>query len=208
MAIAKGVQTQFAVALEALRQAAPSLPGALSDLVGQILDQAQDLNPRIVALASRAVGAQRTRIHGDLHLGQVLIASGDVTIIDFEGEPAKPLEQRRAKLLPLRDVAGMLRSFDYAAARVGRDPPTRAPSAQAKAHAGLERFRALAAEAFLAGYVESGGQIDVPLLDLLQLEKASYEVVYEAANRPDWLEVPLRGLAAIAERLLAKESGQ
>jgi maltose alpha-D-glucosyltransferase/alpha-amylase len=138
----------------------------------------------------------------------VLIASGDVMIIDFEGEPAKPVGQRRAKGLPLRDVAGMLRSFDYAAAKVGRDLPTGSPSALAKAQAGLERFRTLAADAFVAGYADGGGEIDGPLLDLLQLEKASYEVVYEAANRPDWLEVPLRGLAAIAQRLLAQEIGR
>jgi maltose alpha-D-glucosyltransferase/alpha-amylase len=205
MVIAQSVQAQLASALDALSQAAPSLPPELSDRIGRLLQQADALNPRIVALASTAVGAQRIRIHGDLHLGQVLIASGDVMIIDFEGEPAKSLDQRRAKRLPLRDVAGMLRSFDYAAAMVGRDLPTSAPSAQAKAHAGLERFRILAAEAFLGGYAEGGGEIDLPLLDLLQLEKASYEVVYEAANRPDWLEVPLRGLAAIAERLLAQE---
>jgi maltose alpha-D-glucosyltransferase/alpha-amylase len=208
MAIAEAVQAQFAAALEALRQAAPSLPPEISDLVAQLVEQAHNLSPRIVALGSAAVGSQRTRIHGDLHLGQVLIASGDVMIIDFEGEPAKPLEQRRAKQLPLRDLAGMLRSFDYAAAMVGRDLPTSAPAALAKAQAGLERFRTLSAEAFLAGYAEGGGQIDVPLLDLLQLEKASYEVVYEAANRPGWLEVPLRGLVALAERLLAREIGQ
>jgi maltose alpha-D-glucosyltransferase/alpha-amylase len=208
IALAETVQTQVSSALEALRQAAPSLPPELSDLAGQLFDKAHDLSARIVALASTSVGAQRTRIHGDLHLGQVLIAGGDVMIIDFEGEPARPLEQRRAKQLPLRDVAGMLRSFDYAAARVGRDLPTTAPSAQAKAHAGLERFRSLAAEAFLAGYAEGGGQIDGPLLDLLQLEKSAYEVVYEAANRPDWIEVPLRGLAALAQRLLAEEPGQ
>jgi maltose alpha-D-glucosyltransferase/alpha-amylase len=207
-AIADGVQTQFAAALDALRQATPWLPPEMSDLVAQLLEQAKGLNPRIAAVASTAVGAQRTRIHGDLHLGQVLIASGDVMIIDFEGEPAKPLEQRRAKQLPLRDVAGMLRSFDYAAAKVSRDLPATEPSALAKAQAGLERFRILSATAFLAGYAEGGGVIDVSLLDLLQLQKASYEVVYEAANRPDWLEVPLRGLVVIAERLLGPERGR
>jgi maltose alpha-D-glucosyltransferase/alpha-amylase len=208
MAIAEAVQIQLVAALEALRQAAPSLPPESSDLAGQLLERADDLPPRIAALAATAVGAQRTRIHGDLHLGQVLVAGGDVMIIDFEGEPAKPLAQRRAKQLPLRDVAGMLRSFDYAAARVGRDLPTTAPSGRTKAAARLERFRILAAESFLRGYADGGGLIDEPLLRLLQLEKAAYEVVYEAANRPDWLAVPLRGLANLASGLLARESDQ
>jgi maltose alpha-D-glucosyltransferase/alpha-amylase len=208
MALAELVQNQFASALAALSQAAPSLPLEVRDLVAQLSDKANEVNHRIAALASTAIGAQRTRIHGDLHLGQVLVAGGDVMIIDFEGEPAKPLDQRRSKQLPLRDVAGMLRSFDYAAAWVSRDLPTSASSTEVKIQAGLERFRTLAAEAFLAGYGEGGGEVDAPLLDLLQLEKASYEVTYEAANRPDWLEVPLRGLAALAERLLAREAGQ
>jgi maltose alpha-D-glucosyltransferase/alpha-amylase len=203
-----GAQGQLDAALDALGRAAPSLPPGLGEVAGELMAHADRLSSRIVALASTAIGAQRTRIHGDLHLGQVLVAGADVMIIDFEGEPAKPLEQRRAKQLPLRDVAGMLRSFDYAAAMVGRDLAASGPSSQAKAEAGLERFRTLSAEAFLAGYAEGRGEIASPLLDLLQLEKAAYEVVYEAANRPSWLEVPLRGLASIATRVLTQESGQ
>jgi maltose alpha-D-glucosyltransferase/alpha-amylase len=208
LALADAVRTQLASALKALGQAAPSLAPDLADLSRPLLDHADDLKACIGALAATAVGAARIRIHGDLHLGQVLVTRGDVVIIDFEGEPTRPLAQRRAKHLPLRDVAGMLRSFDYAAARVGHELATRAPDALAKAQEELERFRALSAQAFVAGYREGGGEIDGSLLDLLQLEKACYEVVYEAANRPDWLEVPLRGLAAIAKRLLAREGDQ
>ena len=209
-ALGQAVQHQLAEAFRQIRQARSALPQELAELAGRLLDQADALTPRIAALASGAVGLQRTRIHGDLHLGQVLIASGDVMIIDFEGEPAKPLDQRRAKHLPLRDVAGVLRSFDYAAAKVGRDVPTSALSPQAvvTADAGLQRFRTVSAQAFLAGYAEGGGEAAPGLLDLLQLEKAAYEVVYEAANRPDWLDVPLRGLATIADRILALELGQ
>jgi maltose alpha-D-glucosyltransferase/alpha-amylase len=204
-ALAEAVRRQLAAALEHLHRAAPALEPALGELATRLTTQADALNARIAGLSTGAVGALRTRIHGDLHLGQVLIASADVVIIDFEGEPAKPLDQRRAKQLPLRDVAGVLRSFDYAAGKVGRDLATLGPSQLAKAQAALERFRTISAEAFLAGYAEGGGGIDPALLDLLQLEKAAYEVVYEAANRPDWLDVPLRGLATLAERLLAEE---
>jgi maltose alpha-D-glucosyltransferase / alpha-amylase len=170
---------------------------------------------RLPDLADLVVGATLTRIHGDLHLGQVLVCNGDVAIIDFEGEPAKPVETRRGKDHPLRDVAGMIRSFDYAAAVVKR-------RAQAShAHLGdeqvgtfLESFVTRATDSFLAGYREAvaSGDTDVPsavnmeLLDLFLIEKAAYEVVYEAANRPTWIDVPLHGLASRTRHLLGIEA--
>jgi maltose alpha-D-glucosyltransferase/alpha-amylase len=158
-------------------------------------------------LASQGVGSPVTRIHGDLHLGQVLVANGDVHIIDFEGEPAKPLEQRRAKNSRSRDVAGMLRSFDYAAAVVDRKSrESHAHLPEARRVAFLESFVARATESFLAGYREAVGPVDQALLDLFLLEKAAYEIVYEAANRPTWIDVPLRGLARVAESLLHAEA--
>ncbi len=162
-------------------------------------------------LAAKGRGTPVTRIHGDLHLGQVLVANGDVFIIDFEGEPAKPLEQRRAKNSAWRDVAGMLRSFDYAAAVVDRKSrESHAHLAEARRTAFLESFVARATEAFLTGYRTTVGQADSPadhpLLQLFLLEKAAYEVVYEATNRPTWIDVPLRGLARIANSLLQTEA--
>jgi maltose alpha-D-glucosyltransferase / alpha-amylase len=162
-------------------------------------------------LAAKGRGSQVTRIHGDLHLGQVLVANGDVFIIDFEGEPAKPLEQRRAKNSPWRDVAGMLRSFDYAAAVVDRKSrESHAHLPETRRTAFLEGFVARATEAFLTGYRTTVGQTDSPadhpLLQLFLLEKAAYEVVYEATNRPTWIDVPLRGLARIANSLLHTEA--
>jgi len=152
------------------------------------------LPDNLQAMTRRLIGATLTRIHGDLHLGQILVANGDIFLIDFEGEPAKPVDARLAKDHRLRDVAGMVRSFDYAAAMVRRR------SAASHAHLGddligqyLDRFREQAVAAFLAGYREKM-DVDDQLLTLFLIEKAAYEVVYEAANRPTWIDVPLHGL--------------
>ncbi|MFD1330523.1 maltose alpha-D-glucosyltransferase [Methylopila musalis] len=156
-------------------------------------------------LAASGVGSTVSRIHGDLHLGQILVAGDDVVFIDFEGEPARPLEERRAKASPLRDVAGVLRSFDYAAAMVGRNVQASAHVTGDRRDDFVERFRSDAAESFLAAYRQAlaaaGGALSADLLDMFLIEKAAYEIGYEAANRPTWIDVPLGGLAAIVERL-------
>jgi maltose alpha-D-glucosyltransferase / alpha-amylase len=160
-------------------------------------------------LARSAAGALKTRVHGDFHLGQVLVAQGDAVIVDFEGEPARSLEERRAKGSPLRDVAGLLRSFDYAAAMAASTEAAGAPAERRVAL--IQRWQQDSMRAFLDAYhaVEAAAErrwvpagAEAALLDLFLLEKAAYEVRYEAANRPDWIGVPLRGLAAIAERLV------
>jgi maltose alpha-D-glucosyltransferase / alpha-amylase len=148
----------------------------------------------------------KIRTHGDYHLGQVLWAEGDFYILDFEGEPARPLEERRRKESPMKDVAGMLRSFSYAA------------YAALFAHSGgraeeLARLEPWAAAwqrwtgaAFLSGYLSTAGAAPfVPadsvqaaaLLQLFVLDKALYELNYELNNRPDWARIPLRGLAEL-----------
>jgi maltose alpha-D-glucosyltransferase/alpha-amylase len=131
--------------------------------------------------------------------------NGDVAIIDFEGEPAKPIEMRRGKSSRLRDVAGMIRSFDYAAAVVQRRSlATHAHLADTRIDFFLDGFVRRAAEAFLAGYNEVLGQPDARetgLLELFEVEKAAYEIAYEAANRPAWVDVPLQGLAQLIARL-------
>ncbi|MDR3532134.1 MAG: maltose alpha-D-glucosyltransferase [Rhodopila sp.] len=170
---------------------------------------------RLPALAGMVRGTTLTRIHGDLHLGQVLVCNGDVVIIDFEGEPAKPVELRRAKDHPLRDVAGMIRSFDYAAAVVKRrSQASHAHLAEEHVAGFLDSFVERATGAFLAGYREAiasqGEQAPVTvtaaLLDLFLIEKAAYEVTYEAANRPAWIDVPLHGLARRVRHLLGIEA--
>ena len=155
-------------------------------------------------MARSAHGATLTRIHGDLHLGQVLVANGDVYIIDFEGEPSKPVAQRRAKNHRLRDVAGMIRSFDYAGAVVKRKSlANQAHVADPSRDAFLDSFVERATQCFLSGYHEAFPPQDEPreqnLLRLFLIEKAAYEVAYEAANRPTWIDVPLHGLAQLID---------
>ena len=144
-----------------------------------------------LAKINEPVPAQR--VHGDYHLGQVMRTETGWIILDFEGEPASPLSQRRARSSPMRDVAGMLRSFDYAA------------RFQLLNHPDAERLQGVAREwirrnsaAFCAGYPEAGGPDPVAnevLLRAFQLDKAVYEVMYEARHRPSWLQIPLESLA-------------
>ena len=133
----------------------------------------------------RASGALSSRIHGDYHLGQLLVTESGFAIIDFEGEPARSLAQRRAPASPLRDVAGMLRSLDYAARTAERE------------HGGVDLSAWLddARAAFLTAY---GDVADPDLLRAFEIEKACYEVRYEANHRPDWLWLPLEALERLA----------
>jgi maltose alpha-D-glucosyltransferase/alpha-amylase len=152
-------------------------------------------------------GTLMTRIHGDFHLGQVLVASADAYIIDFEGEPTRSLAERRRKASPLRDVAGLLRSIDYAAATT-LDPKNVLASrvSPGRRQRLVTRLREGAEKAFLGAYREAAGELagkaNGGLLDFFLIEKAAYEVNYEAANRPSWLTIPVSGLARIANRLL------
>lgn len=174
------------------------LAQAVGSLRGEAHDRLVRLAPAVRARFADTFGAASgearvTRIHGDYHLGQLLARpDGGLSIIDFEGEPARPLAERRAPSSPLRDVAGMLRSLDYAArtaaARDGGFDP--------------DRWMAMAREAFIDAYGGIGAD-DAPLLDAFELEKACYEVRYEASNRPEWLWLPL----AAVERLAAPGTG-
>lgn len=145
------------------------------------------------AAASAADWPELQRVHGDLHLGQVLdVPQRGWVVLDFEGEPLRPMTERRALDIAARDVAGMLRSFDYAAGTVAR-------AAIADEHA--HRWAAASRSAFLAGYRDAGGvSVDPVLLRALELDKAVYEAVYEIRNRPEWLPIPL----AAVERLTAR----
>jgi len=199
-ALAADVSADVEAALA--RVAAAGLDGEAAEWLA---GHAPALLARIRAVAADAVGQRVTRIHGDLHLGQVLVTGGDVMIIDFEGQPAKPLAERRAKDLPLRDVAGILRSFDYATAVADRSRPPGPDTEALRAERRYVRFCTDARATFLDAYREARGEDPDPaLLDLLLVAKAAYEVGYEAANRPDWIEVPVDGLYRAARRLVGE----
>jgi maltokinase len=150
----------------------------------------------VIAAARTATWPDLQRIHGDFHLGQVLGVGDKWVIVDFEGEPLRPMPERSAPDLPLRDVAGMLRSFDYVAGAVLLYATSSGPGGEKPALSPLEWART-ARIAFLAGYSEAG-TADLAgnrgLLDALELDKALYEAVYEARNRPDWLGIPVEAV--------------
>jgi len=207
-AVVDQIDSAFAL-LRAAKEWPDPETGRMAD---SLLAQEDELRHAVQMLAAAGTHALSTRVHGDFHLGQVLVVQGDAYIIDFEGEPARPMAERRRKSSPLRDVAGLLRSFDYAAATAA--PGRVAASAQADERRVLllERFRDGAGAAFLQAYRDVLGTAErrwvppaaeQPLLDLFLIDKAAYEIRYEAANRPTWLGIPVRGLHAIAARLLA-----
>jgi maltose alpha-D-glucosyltransferase/alpha-amylase len=155
-----------------------------------LLSQRAKLLAFIDACAAPKAAALKTRHHGDYHLGQVLIANNDFVIIDFEGEPSRPLEDSRRKHSPLRDVAGMLRSFSYA-------KWTAMDRAEAKDATGLDAWENEVRRAFLDAYAEVSGislEDSSGLLRLFELEKVLYELRYEINNRPAWIHVPLAGV--------------
>ncbi len=198
-------------ALDVLERHLGAIDAAEQQIATSVLAQRDKLLSSIGYMADLAEGSLITRIHGDLHLGQVLVAHDDAYIIDFEGEPARPLEERRAKDSPLRDVAGMLRSFDYAYAKIeeAQGGYSEADSA-GKGHQVVEQYLLRGRQVFLNAYWQA--TLELPhewqkangaaaAVDLFVLEKTAYEIAYEAANRPAWLGVPLRGLAAIVDQL-------
>lgn len=165
------------------------------------------IEKRLSRFVGRPIDVARIRIHGDYHLGQVLHASRDFVIIDFEGEPARPLSERRTKRLALLDVAGMLRSFHYAAetARISASS-TRGLSSQALRPAARYWQRYVSA-AFLQSYFSTAGRAPfLPegredleiLLDACLLQKVTYELEYEFNHRPDWVSIPLDGILDVA----------
>lgn len=182
----------------------------LSDDARAAADVVLDAKDKLLARADAASGLKpsggQSRIHGDYHLGQVLMVQADVMIIDFEGEPRRSLDQRRAKTSPLRDVAGMLRSIDYAAAAV-LDPQGGAgeagnEGAGTRARLWRELTTRHYVEAYEAAIAGSPTHPDDPafaraLLDMFVIQKAAYEVAYELSNRPDWVAIPLRGLISL-----------
>ncbi|MDO9521183.1 MAG: maltose alpha-D-glucosyltransferase [Pseudohongiella sp.] len=162
-------------------------------------------------LADETIGGALIRVHGDLHLGQILVVQDDAYFIDFEGEPDRPLAQRRARHSPYKDVAGILRSFDYAAATAHQDfsDADRSAEAEQARQSVLTSYLEKSTEMFLDAYrlatdemphdwkSRQGGSA---ALLLFSIEKACYEIMYEVAHRPGWVEIPLRGLLNLSQQ--------
>jgi maltokinase len=181
---------------EQIEQVFLDLPHDAPD-VEPIVGRGEEVRDRLRLLSKLGAGGKVIRHHGDLHLGQTLLAPTGWVILDFEGEPARPLLERRRKRSPLRDVAGMLRSFAYAASASELQNGVRAP----------EGWEERARTEFLAGYLDTVDQTLLPhgenaartLLSIFELEKAVYELRYELNNRPDWVAIPVAGIARLLE---------
>ncbi|HET7411828.1 MAG TPA: phosphotransferase, partial [Pararhizobium sp.] len=191
-----------------LRTARPGLSEAAAEKAGRLLELEDRLGERLKAFAKIKTAGGRSRIHGDFHLGQVLVAQNDVMFIDFEGEPRRSLTERRAKASPLRDVAGMLRSFDYAAAtaldRHLEHYAATSEAALARTRAWLDHTNREFLSAYMAGMMVApifprDEEAARNLIDLFVLQKAMYEIGYELANRPGWVSIPLDGAITLLE---------
>ncbi len=186
------------VLLEDLQRWSSSITGELgvtlnaAAAVPELAARREELVARAHRLATAEPSGEKTRVHGDLHLGQVLRTEAGWLVFDFEGEPARSYAQRREKHSPLKDVAGMLRSFAYAAASAAREGGKSVPVAPVR-------------EAFLEGYLAAArsasflprGELFKTLLDALEFEKLLYELRYELQNRPEWVQIPANALLSL-----------
>jgi maltose alpha-D-glucosyltransferase/alpha-amylase len=215
VAEADRIDAQLTVTLATLKRDIPQLTETTADNAAFVLSRRLELHARARAIASATPisAGQRIRIHGDYHLGQLLRSRGGYIILDFEGEPARPLAERRAKQSPLKDVAGMLRSFSYAAqAGLNAFTQRRPPNSPQDAH-NLEAWATLWQSAvsaeFLNAYnstinTQNPNLIPTPhesqlLLDAYLLEKSLYELLYELDNRPTWVRIPLAGILTLLQ---------
>jgi len=190
---------------EALKHAQSGLPDELQSLSESVLEKNGQALSLFGEIRGRRFGGQRIRVHGDYHLGQVLRTGSDFAIIDFEGEPARPASERRLKRSPLRDVAGMLRSFDYAT-RVALTTGIEGGVIRSEDAEALSPWAQFWSDWVSATFVRSyldmvDGSPLLPaadeqslLLNIFLLEKAIYELGYELNNRPSWSHIPMRGI--------------
>jgi maltose alpha-D-glucosyltransferase/alpha-amylase len=191
---------------DVLRDSVARLPDEFLDLSGMVLARRKQILESFRYATDGDVRAKRTRIHGDYHLGQVLRVRTDFLILDFEGEPARPMEERRQKQSPLKDVAGMLRSFSYAAYAALMHYTARRPEDFEKLQPWARLWEQSTAAEFLRAYLETVGGADFlpavedelrALLTIYWLDKALYELSYELNNRPAWVRIPLMGILSL-----------
>ncbi|MBD3299699.1 MAG: phosphotransferase, partial [candidate division Zixibacteria bacterium] len=214
--IYQSMRSQAKRSLELLRKSTSSIPSDARPVANQVLDAESSLIKLFEALRKRKLSAARIRTHGDFHLGQLLFTGKDFVIMDFEGEPTRSISERRLKRSPLRDVAGMLRSFHYAVAMArsrmitsdsGTSPATNPEDQERLEHWGRYWYAWVSA-VYLKSYLATCDKDTfLPktqeelkmLLDAYLLEKAIYEVVYELNNRPQWVRIPLEGILSLLE---------
>ncbi|ODS52892.1 MAG: maltose alpha-D-glucosyltransferase [Acidobacteria bacterium SCN 69-37] len=208
-ALAASLRADGARVFGRLRAGVSTLPDDLVEQAGLVLARRRSLLARFDRVAAiDGHAGQRIRIHGDYHLGQVLRARHDVVILDFEGEPARAIAERRARVSPVKDLAGMVRSFSYAAWTGLLAYTTRRPDDLARIEPWARFWEQATSAAFLRGWRDvTAGEAFAPsdpdawrvLLDAYLLDKALYELLYEIDNRPGWIRVPLGGILALEE---------
>ncbi|MEO1128885.1 MAG: maltose alpha-D-glucosyltransferase [Planctomycetota bacterium] len=198
-----------------LKSSLRSLEGPAREEAERLVGREKRMMDRLRAVSTVRLDVVRIRCHGDYHLGQVLWTGKDFVIIDFEGEPARPLSERRLKRSPLSDVAGMLRSYQYAGYAgmlntIARGAIGASDEARTRFEPWVRLWQSWTSAAFLRGYLNAANQADVPflpddpkgiavMLDAWLINKAAYEVGYELNNRPDWVRIPLRGINEILD---------
>jgi maltose alpha-D-glucosyltransferase/alpha-amylase len=200
------IREQATNAFDLLKTNLARLPDDVLELAGVALGKRRQMIERVKLPSQNHAYGKRIRIHGDYHLGQVLRTKNDFVILDFEGEPARPLAERRAKYSPLKDVAGMLRSFSYAATATLMTYTTRHPEDFASLEPWARLWEETVSGEFLSVYRQILKQADIVpepeedfrrLLNAYLFDKAAYELMYELNNRPGWVRIPLAGLLAL-----------
>ncbi|HDQ40714.1 MAG TPA: maltose alpha-D-glucosyltransferase [Desulfonatronum sp.] len=204
----QSLQSQLKTVFGLLRKNIKRLEPDQAESAQAVLAAEKQILERFRAVHRHKIEVSKIRIHGDYHLGQVLYTGKDFVIIDFEGEPARPLSERRLKRSALRDVAGMLRSFDYLAQMVLRDQIQVRKTDAALLEPWLDAWSSTVSGVFLKAYLlDAKGRVFLPkddaeiknLLDIFVLDKAVYELGYELNNRLDWVDLPLKGLKNLTE---------
>jgi maltose alpha-D-glucosyltransferase/alpha-amylase len=198
-------------AFEGMAQRRATARGSDRVLIDQLLSYRPHLRDHLRAQLPDSAAALKIRLHGDFHLGQMLIVKDDIFIIDFEGEPRRTLSERRRKAPAARDVAGLVRSIDYSVTAALERALRIAPDEHGKLATALDSWRDRATAAFLGAYRETltdprlwpgDSGTAAKMLNFFLLEKAFYEIEYELAYRPDWLRVPVAGTLRILSQHL------
>jgi maltose alpha-D-glucosyltransferase/alpha-amylase len=209
--LVKSALDLIARTFRSLRQQSERLSPGVREKASKVVKLEEGLSQRIRSLEALKISAMRTRIHGDYHLGQVLFTGDDFVIIDFEGEPARPLSERRSKTSPLQDVAGMLRSFHYAAYApiLGEISGGEVTQERLNALDGWAQYwQTWVSATFLKTYLRTSGSAPflphshqelAVLLDTYVITKAVYELGYELNNRPSWLRIPLQSVSKLLD---------